>query len=93
MPARLAFGAPVELHLFGEPDPSETWTATTGDGVLVNSGPLDGLSKNNAIKRIIEPHVARVLVANTRKVRAIGSLASPIAAKKPSAARFISREQ
>ena len=28
--------------------------ATPGDGVLVNSGPLDGLSKADAIARIIE---------------------------------------
>ncbi|WP_067963840.1 leucine--tRNA ligase [Nocardiopsis trehalosi] len=38
----------------GEPDPAATGTATTGEGVLVNSGPLDGLTKSEAIPRIIE---------------------------------------
>ena len=33
----------------GEPDPAETGTATAGEGVLVNSGPLDGLTKGDAI--------------------------------------------
>ena len=32
-------------------DPAETGVATAGDGVLVNSGPLDGLSKAEAIAR------------------------------------------
>jgi len=36
------------------PDPVQTGVATPGDGVLVNSGPLDGLSKAEAIARIIE---------------------------------------
>jgi leucyl-tRNA synthetase len=36
------------------PDPAETGTATTGDGELVNSGPLDGLRKTEAIARITE---------------------------------------
>ena len=31
------------------PDPAETGSATPGDGALVNSGPLDGLSKAEAI--------------------------------------------
>jgi leucyl-tRNA synthetase len=34
------------------PDPAETWQATTGDGKLVNSGPLDGMSKAAAIAAI-----------------------------------------
>ncbi|MFY9324916.1 MAG: leucine--tRNA ligase [Candidatus Nanopelagicales bacterium] len=37
-----------------EADPSETFIATAGDGLLTNSGPLDGLNKTEAIKRIIE---------------------------------------
>jgi leucyl-tRNA synthetase len=37
-----------------EPDPAETFIATSGDGVLVNSGPINGLNKNEAIKKIIE---------------------------------------
>ncbi len=35
-------------------DPAITGEALTGDGRLINSGPLDGLSKSNAIKRAIE---------------------------------------
>ena len=35
-------------------DPSATGKALVGDGRMINSGPLDGLSKNNAIKKIIE---------------------------------------
>jgi len=37
-----------------EPDPAATFVATSGDGILVNSGPIDGLNKNEAIKKIIE---------------------------------------
>lgn len=35
-------------------DPAVTGEALTGDGRMINSGPLDGLSKSNAIKRAIE---------------------------------------
>ncbi|MFC0678243.1 leucine--tRNA ligase [Lysobacter korlensis] len=35
-------------------DPAETGEALAGDGRMINSGPLDGLSKSNAIKRMIE---------------------------------------
>ncbi len=35
-------------------DPVETGQALTGDGRMIRSGPLDGLSKQNAIRRIIE---------------------------------------
>ncbi|MGX5695250.1 leucine--tRNA ligase [Agromyces soli] len=35
-------------------DPASTGVALTGDGRLINSGPLDGLSKQNAIRRAIE---------------------------------------
>jgi leucyl-tRNA synthetase len=38
----------------GEPDPAETGVATHGDGTLINSGPLDGLRKADAIARITE---------------------------------------
>ena len=34
------------------PDPAQTWTATAGDGKLVNSGELDGLTKADAIAHI-----------------------------------------
>jgi leucyl-tRNA synthetase len=36
------------------PDPAVTFEATAGDGVLVNSGPLDGLRKADGIARITE---------------------------------------
>ena len=46
-------GLPVQVVVdTGEPDPSESGIATTGDGVLVNSGDLNGLSKADAIKKI-----------------------------------------
>ena len=35
-------------------DPRATGTALIGDGRMLNSGALDGLSKNNAIKKVIE---------------------------------------
>ncbi|MFE6966111.1 leucine--tRNA ligase [Agromyces sp. NPDC057679] len=35
-------------------DPAGTGVALTGEGRLINSGPLDGLSKSNAIRRAIE---------------------------------------
>ena len=35
-------------------DPAVTGEALAGDGRMVNSGPLDGLSKQNAIRRVIE---------------------------------------
>ncbi|CAN5616822.1 leucine--tRNA ligase [soil metagenome] len=35
-------------------DPASTGKALVGDGRMINSGPLDGLSKGNAIKKIIE---------------------------------------
>jgi leucyl-tRNA synthetase len=48
------FGLPVRVVLHtGELDPAETWTATVGDGQLVNSGPLDGLRKQAAIDAIV----------------------------------------
>ena len=32
--------------------PGETGVALTGEGRLINSGPFDGLSKSNAIRRV-----------------------------------------
>jgi leucyl-tRNA synthetase len=47
------FGLPVQVVVdTGEPDPAQTGIATHGDGSLINSGPLDGLSKADAIARI-----------------------------------------
>jgi leucyl-tRNA synthetase len=51
----LKFGLPVRVVVAqDQPDPATTGTATPGNGVLVNSGPLDGLGKQEAIARIIE---------------------------------------
>ncbi|MUL43018.1 leucine--tRNA ligase [Streptomonospora sp. PA3] len=49
------FDLPVrEVVETGEGDPAQTGVATPGEGRLINSGPLDGLSKSEAIERIIE---------------------------------------
>ncbi len=51
----MKFGLPVQVVVHtGLADPGETGVATSGEGKLVNSGPLDGLSKTEAISRIIE---------------------------------------
>jgi leucyl-tRNA synthetase len=50
-----AIGLPVRVVLdTGSPDPEVSGVATPGEGTLVNSGPLDGESKQAAIARIIE---------------------------------------
>ncbi|GAA3747509.1 leucine--tRNA ligase [Spinactinospora alkalitolerans] len=50
----LKFDLPVRVVVeTGEADPVETGVATPGEGTLVNSGPLDGLAKSDAIPRII----------------------------------------
>ena len=55
-----AFGLPVQVVVdTGQPDPAETGVATAGDGVLVNSGPYDGLRKDEAIERIVADLEAR----------------------------------
>src|SRR5215831_1472592 len=47
------FGLPVRVVVdTGARDPGETGQATPGEGTLVNSGPLDGLSKADAIQTI-----------------------------------------
>ena len=50
-----AFALPVRMVVdTGEPDPADTFVATPGDGVYVNSGELDGLSDKAAgISRIV----------------------------------------
>src|SRR5580704_11203282 len=49
------FGLPVQVVVAtDQPDPAATGVATPGDGMLVNSGPLDGLSKREAIDRITD---------------------------------------
>src|SRR5229473_6536843 len=46
------FGLPVQVVLdTGSPDPASTGIATHGDGSLINSGPLDGLGKADAVAR------------------------------------------
>jgi len=51
----LRFGLPVSVVLdTGLPDPAQTGEATPGEGTLINSGPLDGLSKSAAIAKITE---------------------------------------
>jgi leucyl-tRNA synthetase len=55
-----AFDLPVRVVVdTGEPDPAVTGVATTGDGVLVNSGAYDGLAKDPAIERITTDLAAR----------------------------------
>ncbi|GAB3285397.1 leucine--tRNA ligase [Sinomonas notoginsengisoli] len=50
-----AFGLPVRAVLdTGEDDPAVSGIATSGEGTIVNSGPLDGLSKAEGISKAIE---------------------------------------
>ncbi len=49
-----AFNIPVRVVVESETDPAETGIATADDGAHVNSGPLDGLNKADAITKIIE---------------------------------------
>ncbi len=57
-----AFDLPVRVVVdTGEPDPNDTGIATSGDGVLVNSGSYDGLRKAEAIARIISDLTGREL--------------------------------
>ncbi|MHB1431752.1 MAG: leucine--tRNA ligase, partial [Streptosporangiaceae bacterium] len=49
------FDLPVRVVVQTDlPDPAQTGEATPGDGALVNSGPLDGMSKAEAIAAITE---------------------------------------
>ncbi len=73
-----AFDLPVRVvvDVRGEdgeqlPDPAVSGRATAGDGVLVNSGPLDGLGKSDAIAKIIE-----ILAARTSHGRRLGAAAT-----------------
>ncbi|QJU53013.1 leucine--tRNA ligase [Herbiconiux sp. SALV-R1] len=45
---------PDDLPELEDLDPATTGIALAGEGRLINSGPLDGLSKSNAIRKIIE---------------------------------------
>jgi leucyl-tRNA synthetase len=49
------FDLPIRVVVdTGEADPAQTGVATAGEGTLVNSGPIDGLAKGEAIPRITE---------------------------------------
>src|SRR6202020_2786600 len=51
----MAFGLPVRVVVAtGQADPAATGIATPGQGELVNSGPLDGLTKGEAIAKIVD---------------------------------------
>jgi leucyl-tRNA synthetase len=65
-----AMGLPVQVVVeTGEEDPSETGIATTGDGKLVNSGSLNGLTKVDAIAAITKQLEADKLGKNSRNYR------------------------
>src|SRR5699024_2701649 len=50
-----AMGLPVRMVVdTGEEDPAASGVATTGTGKNVNSGPLDGLSGQEAVQKAIE---------------------------------------
>ena len=65
-----AMGLPVQVVVeTGEEDPNETGIATTGDGVLVNSGSLNGLKKVEAIAAITKQLEADKLGKSSRNYR------------------------
>jgi leucyl-tRNA synthetase len=65
-----AMGLPVQVVVeTGEEDPSETGIATTGDGKLINSGSLNGLSKVDAIAAITKQLEADKLGKSSRNYR------------------------
>ena len=51
LPIRVVVSPPADAE--GDTDPAVTGKALAGDGKLVNSGPLDGLTKSDAISRAI----------------------------------------
>ncbi|MEI8149606.1 MAG: leucine--tRNA ligase [Actinomycetes bacterium] len=53
----------------GEEDPNATGIATGGDGELVNSGSLNGLSKDEAIKKITQELAAKGLGKGAKNYR------------------------
>jgi leucyl-tRNA synthetase len=65
-----AMGLPVQVVVeTGEEDPNETGIATTGDGELVNSGSLNGLTKVDAIAAITKQLEADKLGKSSRNYR------------------------
>ena len=53
----------------GEEDPAITGVATAGDGALINSGSLNGLTKDAAIAKIIEELAAKDLGKSAKNYR------------------------
>jgi leucyl-tRNA synthetase len=65
-----AMGLPVQVVVeTGEEDPSATGIATTGDGKLINSGSLNGLTKVEAIAAITKQLEADKLGKSSRNYR------------------------
>ncbi|ALG14843.1 leucine--tRNA ligase [Kibdelosporangium phytohabitans] len=65
-----AFGLPVVVVVdTGEPDPAETGVATAGDGTLVNSGEVDGLAKDEAIRATVRQLTGKGLGSRTINFR------------------------
>ena len=65
-----AMGLPVRVVVeTGEEDPNETGVATTGDGKLINSGALNGLTKTDAIAAINKQLEADGLGKSARNYR------------------------
>lgn len=65
-----AMGLPVRVVVeTGEEDPNETGVATTGDGKLINSGALNGLTKADAIAAINKQLEADGLGKSARNYR------------------------
>ena len=65
-----AMKLPVQVVVdTGEADPNETGIATGGDGKLINSGSLNGLSKDAAIAKIIEELAEKELGKGAKNYR------------------------
>jgi leucyl-tRNA synthetase len=62
-------GEPILPDDLPPQNPVETGVALTGDGRLINSGPFDGLSKSNAIRRVTESLQAGSLGAPAKNFR------------------------
>ncbi|MGN7798941.1 leucine--tRNA ligase [Leifsonia sp. 22587] len=62
-------GEPILPEEAALENPSETGVALTGEGRLINSGPFDGLSKSNAIRRVTEALQAAHLGAAAKNFR------------------------
>ena len=75
-----AFGLPVRVVVdTGQADPAETGIATPGEGELVNSGPLDGLAKGEAIAKIMDDPGREAAGPDRGELPAAGLAAVPAA--------------